>query len=58
MQYQFFMIPANAPDSAQGDLNSFCASHCIATVEKQFVASGSDSFWSICVMYLDHQAED
>jgi superfamily II DNA helicase RecQ len=53
MRYQFFTIPAYIPDKAQNELNTFCAGHRIATIEKQFVANKDRSFWAICVSYLE-----
>jgi superfamily II DNA helicase RecQ len=53
MKYRFFTIPAHAPEETQETLNSFCAQHRVAAVEKQFVADGHGSFWSICVSYLE-----
>jgi len=52
MKYQFFTIPVHASDSVQETLNRFCAGHRIVTVDKQFVADGQRSFWSMCVGYL------
>ena len=53
MKYQFFTIPVYMPDTAQHELNAFCAGHRVAAVEKQFVADGDRSFWAICVSYLE-----
>jgi len=44
MKYQFFSISAHAPEAAQTELNRFCASHRVASVEKQFVANGAASY--------------
>ncbi len=55
MKYRFFTIPAHSFDAAQQELNDFCTSHRVATVEKQFVANGDNSFWAVCVTYLEGQ---
>ncbi|MCX7097074.1 MAG: HRDC domain-containing protein [Methylococcales bacterium] len=53
MKYRFFNINAQNPESGQEDLNTHCVQHRIVAVEKQFVAQGDNSFWSICVTSLD-----
>ncbi len=53
MKYHFFNIHAQNPDSGQEALNTFCGQHRILAVEKQFVALGDNSFWSICVTTID-----
>ncbi|RDH87902.1 MAG: hypothetical protein DIZ78_05025 [endosymbiont of Escarpia spicata] len=52
MKYQFFTIDARFPEPGQEALNRFCGSMRIVAVEKQFVAAGESSFWSICVTYV------
>lgn len=56
MKYTFFTIPARYPASAQDELNAFLSRHRIVYVDKQLVADGADSFWSICVSWLDGEA--
>ena len=41
MSQIFFSIPALAPTEAQADLNAFCASHLIFSIEWQFVVVGN-----------------
>jgi superfamily II DNA helicase RecQ len=55
MKFEFFSIPACSPEQGQLELNSFCGSHRIASIEKQFVANGEQSYWAICVSYLDNE---
>jgi len=55
MKFEFFSIPACSPEQGQEELNSFCSSHRIASIEKQFVANGEQSYWAVCVSYLDSQ---
>ncbi len=38
-------------------LNTFCANHRVVSVDKQFVAQGELSFWSVCVQYIVHDGE-
>lgn len=54
MKYEFFAIPALSPEKAQEELNRFMAAHRVAGVEKMFVPEGQNSFWSICVGYVEH----
>lgn len=49
LQYHFFSIPALHPQQAQDELNRFCAAHRVVTVERQFIAAGTDSHWALCV---------
>jgi hypothetical protein len=50
MQHYFFAVPALGPEASQSEFNDFCAGHRVVAVERQFVAAGLDSFWSICVI--------
>jgi superfamily II DNA helicase RecQ len=56
MPYTFFTIPIADDGKAQQALNSFCAQHRVARVDKHFVADGAGSFWAICVTTADGQA--
>jgi superfamily II DNA helicase RecQ len=53
MRFQFFTVSACGPEESQQALNAFCSQHRVMTVEKQFVALGAESYWSICVTYLE-----
>ncbi|MCI0667667.1 MAG: HRDC domain-containing protein [Methylococcaceae bacterium] len=55
MKFRFFRIPVIAPEHAEDALNKFCAQNPIASIEKQFVADGEKSFWSICVTGLENE---
>lgn len=55
MKFEFFSIPALSPGEGQQELNSFCSINRIASIEKQFVANGEQSYWAICVSYLDKE---
>jgi len=45
----FFAIPALNPQVAQDEFNRFCATQRVVTVDRQFVADGRNSYWSLCV---------
>ena len=53
MKMQFFTVPAKWPEQAQQTLNAFCAQHRVMTLEKQFVDVGIESYWSICVTFME-----
>ena len=55
MRFQFFKVPTQDSLEATNELNTFCAQHRISHIEKQFVAEGASSFWSICVTFLDSE---
>ena len=52
MQIRVFTLRAvDADAQAVDELNAFLRSHRIASVDRQFVADGANSFWSVCVTY-------
>jgi hypothetical protein len=53
MKVRFFSVPAATPEAEAEALNSFLANHRVLTLEKQFVQQGAQSYWSICVSYID-----
>lgn len=53
MQLRFFRVPAVGDPELEADLNRFLRSVRPLTVDRQFVADGGDSFWSLCVEYLE-----
>ncbi len=57
MRHQFFTIPTLDPTPGQDEFNRFCAAHRVVSLDKQFVADGGASFWSICVGYQDAGGE-
>ncbi|NQW99371.1 HRDC domain-containing protein [bacterium] len=53
MPFEFIQIPANGQGSAKEELNRLLRCGRIASVRKEFVGHGDDSFWAFCVEYLD-----
>ena len=53
MKMRFFTIPMQDSGGATGELNGFLSNHRILTIERHFVADGTNSAWAICVNYLD-----
>ena len=56
MRFRFFTIPAFDPDAAQDALNAFCAQHRIVASDRHFVDRGIDSFWAVCVTWVEGPA--
>lgn len=53
MKYKFFRIPVCDQQQAENELNAFCSQHRITHTEKHFVMDGANSFWSICITWLE-----
>lgn len=53
MPFEFIQIPANGQGSAKEELNKLLRGGRIASVKKEFVSNGEDSFWAFCIEYLD-----
>ncbi len=52
MALRFFLIPIQDLDAATAELNSFLSSHKILTIDRNWVDLGSNSYWALCVNYL------
>ncbi|MCP5241888.1 MAG: HRDC domain-containing protein [Burkholderiales bacterium] len=53
MKYKFFTILARHPEAGEEALNQFCSQHRVSFVEKHLVTDGANSFWSVCVTWLE-----
>ena len=53
MPYDFIQIPANGQGNAKDALNQLLQAGRVASVRKEFVANGEDSFWAFCVEHLE-----
>jgi len=53
MAYYFAIVPARSPELAQAELNAFLRSHRVLTVDRRWVELGENSYWAICVDYLE-----
>ena len=53
MAFEFIQIPANGQGSAKEELNKLLRNGRIASVKKEFVSNGEDSFWAFCIEFLD-----
>jgi hypothetical protein len=50
MSFEFIQIPVNGQSSAKEELNKLLRGGRIASVKKEFVSNGEDSFWAFCVL--------
>lgn len=55
MQIRVFAVPAIG-STGDDDLNGFLRVHRIVSVDRQFVGDGPNSYWSVCVTYIDGAA--
>ncbi len=53
MAYYFAIVPARSPELAQAELNAFLRGHRVLTVDRRWVELGENSYWAICVDYLE-----
>ncbi len=49
----FFTVPALAAGDAQDEINLFLQQNRVVAVEKQWVADGAASYWSLCVTVVN-----
>lgn len=53
MKHKFFKVPVSDPVNVETELNIFISQHRIAHIDRYFVADGANSFWSICLTWLE-----
>ena len=53
MAYQFFVVPVRSSESDVEELNRFLRGHRVLTIDRRWVEQGWESFWSLCVEYLE-----
>ena len=53
MPSEFIQIPANGQGIAKEELNRLLRGERIASVRKEFVPNGEDSFWAFCIEFPD-----
>ena len=56
MPLKFFVVPIRDHGSVENEVNSFLSSHRILTVERRWVEHGADSYWALCIDYLEGSA--
>lgn len=58
MQVRIFTIPIVEGESPCDELNKFLRSVKVLEIRKEFINDSSGCFWSFCVLYLPHLAEE
>jgi superfamily II DNA helicase RecQ len=56
MKHKFFRIPPHGGEPEQ-ELNQFLSTARVLAVDKQFVDARNESFWAVCVQYVDGATE-
>ena len=51
MRIDFFYIPVRGGDEEAAQLNALLNSARVLSIDREFVADGANSFWSICVQH-------
>ncbi len=54
MNLKFFQIPAHGGE-AEAELNRFLGGHRIVNIDRHLVADGAESFWAVCVSYVESE---
>lgn len=57
MPLRFFMIPIHDSESSEPELNRFLSGHKVLSIERHLIDAGINSFWAICVDYLDSSSQ-
>jgi superfamily II DNA helicase RecQ len=52
MKLKCFWIPARDSMAAEAEVNAFLAQHRVVSLEKAFVAEGTNPGWSVCVEWV------
>ena len=53
MAFAFFAVPVRDSAGASAELNAFLRSQRVLAVDRRWVDAGADSFWAVCVDYLE-----
>ena len=56
-KFKFFTISALASEQDEERLNQFCSLHRVVSVKQQWAAQGNESFWSVCISYIEGREE-
>jgi len=49
LQYKFFMVPAKGNQDVENEMNQFMNSCRVTHIQREWIANGENSFWSIVV---------
>lgn len=58
MPLKFFLVPVADSNGAELELNAFLVRHRVLSVDRRWVDQGRDSFWAVCVDFLDGSKVD
>lgn len=53
MPFKFYTLSVRDDGTVEQELNAFLCSHRVLAVDRRWVEQGSESFWTICVDYLE-----
>lgn len=53
MKHRMWVIPVQGGEDVMAEVNEFTAKHRVLRMERQFVADGGNSFWTIWVLYTE-----
>ena len=53
MKHRMWVIPVQSGEEVMAEVNEFTAKHRVLRMERQFVADGGNSFWTIWVSYTE-----
>lgn len=53
MPLNFFLVPVADSNGVEFELNAFLVRHRVLSVDRRWVDQGRDSFWAICVDFLN-----
>lgn len=56
MSFRFFQIPSRGDVASEEELNKFLRSHRVLNVDRRWVEHGENSYWALCVDYLETPA--
>lgn len=58
LQMKFFIVPIRGVEEAEAEINSFLRTVRVVNLQREFVAQGENSFWSMAVEYLANGSGD
>lgn len=58
MPLKFFLVPVADSNGAELELNAFLVRHRVLSVDRRWVDQGQNSFWAVCVDFLDGSKVD
>ncbi len=53
MPLKFIIVPIRQTELAENERNAFLSTHRVLNIDRRWVDVGFDSFWSVCIDYLE-----